>query len=131
MAKKGRVKGQRNYKREAELKRVQKEREKTKKMKEKGEKEVVVTGRRAYLENVYKTLIPTVFGVIGGAISLVSIFKNFAVLSVLMVIFLILIERYIVLSRLVVSKFGAKDWFYISVMTFLAWYVSFTIFLNM
>jgi len=131
LAKKGRVKGQRDYKREAELKRIQKEREKIKKKKETGGEEVVVTGHSAYLENVYKTLIPTIFGVIGGAISIISIFKNFAFLAVLMVIFLILIERYIVLSRLVVSKFKAKDWFYISIMTFLAWYISFTIFLNM
>jgi len=123
LAKKGRVKGKRDYKRDGELKKTQRERKK-------GEEEIVVTGRRAYLENVYKTMVPTAFGVIGGAISIVSIFKNFAFNAVLLVIFLILVERYIALPRLVVSKFMVKDWFYISVMTFLAWYVSFTIFLN-
>ncbi|BDC36439.1 MAG: hypothetical protein EF806_06275 [Candidatus Methanoliparum thermophilum] len=123
MAKKGRVKGKRDYKRDGELKKTQRERKK-------GEEEIVVTGRRAYLENVYKTMVPTAFGVIGGAISIVSIFKNFAFNAVLLVIFLILVERYIALPRLVVSKFMVKDWFYISVMTFLAWYISFTIFLN-
>jgi len=123
LAKKGRVKGKRDYKRDGELKKTQRERKK-------GEEEIVVTGRRAYLENVYKTMVPTAFGVIGGAISIVSIFKNFAFNAVLLVIFLILVERYIALPRLVVSKFMVKDWFYISVMTFLAWYISFTIFLN-
>lgn len=123
MAKKGRVKGKRDYKRDGELKKTQRERKK-------GEEEIVVTGRRAYLENVYKTMVPTAFGVIGGAISIVSIFKNFAFNAVLLVIFLILVERYIALPRLVVSKFMVKDWFYISLMTFLAWYISFTIFLN-
>jgi len=131
LAKKGRVKGKRDYKRETELKRLQKERKKIKETQKKGEEEVIVTGRKTYLENVYKTLIPTVFGIIGGAISIVPIFKNFASLAVLLVIFLILVERYLVLSKVVVSKFGVKDWFYISIMTFFAWYISFTIFLNM
>jgi len=87
--------------------------------------------QKKYTDGLKKTFIPIIFGAIGGVLS--SIFAGDSADGVALLMLSLMIGTQIPIYGLVdvgVKEFKQKDWIYISAMTFLSWFVSWGILLN-
>ncbi len=87
--------------------------------------------QKKYTDGLKKTFIPIIFGAIGGVLS--SIFAGDSADVVALLMLSLMIGAQIPIYGLVdieVKEFNQKDWLYISAMTFLSWFVSWGVLLN-
>jgi len=93
--------------------------------------------KKAYVDGIKKTVIPGVFGIIGGFISFylagegVNGVQPRAGFGLIVLVFFISVQKYIFpLVNIHTEEMGAKDWLYIGFMTLVFWFVSWTFLLN-
>ncbi|MHC1635700.1 MAG: EMC6-like membrane protein [Candidatus Methanospirareceae archaeon] len=80
-----------------------------------------------YKEGVKKTAIPLLFGFIAG---ILSFFSNPSEdTGIIILLFAILLQKFVFPSLHTNIK-GIKEWLYISFMTALCWFISFSLLLN-
>ena len=125
---KGVVKGKRDYKSEVDRKRYLKEQKKAEEKKK--AEEILIDKKKIYIEKIYKTLVSSIFGVIGAFITFYLNLSTSIFTSIFLILTLILIEKYVVFSN-ITKNFSGKDWLYISFMTFLAWFIFLMVLLNL
>ncbi|MEM2925070.1 MAG: hypothetical protein QXJ68_05215 [Methanocellales archaeon] len=94
-------------------------------------------GRKEYLRNLKRTLLPIVIGILLGIASLSIVkfissdYRRIGPLILVLVIIGIYIHRYTL--PLITSErenLSPRDWIYIGFMVFITWFVSFTLLLN-
>ncbi|MDY6865670.1 MAG: hypothetical protein SVY15_06845 [Halobacteriota archaeon] len=87
---------------------------------------------KKYTDGLKKTFIPTIFGVIGGVLSSIFAADSADSVALLMLILMIALQPPIYgFVDIEVKEFNQKDWVYTSAMTFLSWFVSWGILLNL
>lgn len=87
---------------------------------------------KVYQDNLKKTFVPVIFGVIGGILSSLVASEsanNFGI----MILILMIMTQIPVYEQLGINKkeLKPKDWFFISSMTFFSWFVTWGLILNM
>lgn len=86
---------------------------------------------KLYLDNLKKTFIPAIFGIIGGIISIITISEPESSFGLIIVVLMILAQIPIYAQLgFKINEFKPKDWLYISFMTFVSWFVTWGLFLN-
>jgi len=94
--------------------------------------------KKEHIDGIKKTIIPGVFGIIGGFISFylageigasgVQIRAGF---GLILLVFTIFVQRFVFpLVSIPVGELGTKDWLYIGFMTLTFWFISWTFLLN-
>jgi len=94
--------------------------------------------KKEHIDGIKKTIIPAVFGIIGGFISFylageigASGAQIRAGFGLIILVFTIFVQRFVFpLVSIPVGELGTKDWLYIGFMTLTFWFVSWTFLLN-
>ncbi len=93
--------------------------------------------KKEHINGIKKTIIPGVFGVVGGFISfylagdVVGGVQPRAGFGLVILVFTIFVQRFVFpLVSIPVVELGTKDWLYIGFMTLTFWFVSWTFLLN-
>lgn len=89
--------------------------------------------KKEYIDDIKKTIIPGIFGIIGGILSFhiagetqVRAGFGFTVLAIM-----VLLQKYVFpLVNINAEELETKDWIYIVFMTTTFWFVSWTLLLN-
>ena len=86
---------------------------------------------KIYSDNLKKTIISVIFGIIGGVITNFSISDpdNPFGISILILVILAQLPTYTQIG-IKLNELKAKDWFYVAFLTFISWFVTWGIFLN-
>lgn len=94
--------------------------------------------KKEYMGGIKKTVIPGIFGIIGGFISfylagsVVGGVQPRAGFGLIILVSAVFIQKYIFpLVSIRAEELGAKDWLYIGFMTLAFWFVSWTFLLNL
>ncbi|MHC1611468.1 MAG: EMC6-like membrane protein [Candidatus Methanospirareceae archaeon] len=85
--------------------------------------------RGEYAEGIIKTAVPSLFGLLAGVISFALKTNPSSGDGLLIAILLVMVQKFFY-PILHINMEGAKDWIYISFMTILCWFLTFTLFLN-
>jgi hypothetical protein len=85
--------------------------------------------KEEYEEGLKKTLIPSLFGILAGVISALVVNNPTSTDGLLILILLIMVQKF-VYPFVHTNLTGAKDWIYISFMTFFCWIITYTLLLN-
>lgn len=89
--------------------------------------------RKEYLDGIKKTIIPGVFGIIGGILSfhLAGEAHARAGFGFTILVLIVFFQKYVFpLVNINTEELKVKDWIYIGFMTTTFWFVSWTILLN-
>ncbi|MDI6888205.1 MAG: hypothetical protein QMC78_00710 [Methanocellales archaeon] len=93
--------------------------------------------KKEYVDGIKKTIIPGIFGIIGGFISFylagngIGGVQPRAGFGLIILVFVIFIQKYVFpLVSVRAEELGAKDWLYIGFMTLAFWFVSWTFLLT-
>jgi len=85
-----------------------------------------------HVEGIKKTVMASLFGIVGGIISYYLNVANYGIIAgVLILIILIYVQRQALPAiGIDIKEFRSSDWFYLGFMTFAFWFVSWTILLS-
>ncbi|ATZ61276.2 MAG: hypothetical protein BME93_04050 [Methanosarcinales archaeon Met12] len=89
--------------------------------------------KKGYIDGIKKTIIPGIFGIIGGIMSfhLAGETQARAGFGFAILVIMVLLQKYVFpLVNIKVEEFEAKDWIYTVFMTTTFWFVSWTLLLN-
>jgi len=93
--------------------------------------------KKEYIDDIKKTVIPGIFGIIGGFTSFylagnsVGGVQPRAGFGLIILVFAIFVQRFAFpLVSIPVEELGTKDWLYIGFMTLTFWFISWTFLLN-
>jgi hypothetical protein len=86
-----------------------------------------------HIRGVKMVLMPSLLGVLAGIVSYLLFYNNepARIYSLIVLVLAIYVQKFIFPPLGIESKrFGFKDWFFLSFMTFCFWFVTWTILLN-
>ncbi|MDY6958527.1 MAG: hypothetical protein SVK08_05170 [Halobacteriota archaeon] len=87
---------------------------------------------KKYTDGLKKTFIPIIFGIVGGVLSSIFAAESGDGVALLILLLMIVLQTPIYgFVDIEIKEFNQKDWVYISAMTFLSWFVSWGVLLNL